>query len=815
MAAEDERAVDLAGKALEYLQLNRAEEAHRTLREAVSLSPQNSVVQAALSQLRDSEGTCALAKLCKLYTSEDDNDAGIQALQILKPGGSQLSDKDGIECLELLLDGEAKFKYTDELIALILTRSSGSRLRLASKLEQNVKPLLTKFRVIGKEATSGLVTTLLDPAAWASKSAQSSCEKAVFQCFAESLAADGDEAAISISLASLARLLVADSSELHSSLGEKAFNSVLSSLDYSLPSLIRSQATIITAKYLETSQEKGQKVLQNFIISHTSQPDDRNLALTFSVAASVFPILPSVAAELLLRDGFLPALIPLLKSSKSGKVSKAALNMLNAACVDQACREAIQENCFEWLQITANSNGQAENPGLAAVIIAKLKSGNVAVGKPEAENDKDTDQLVQKFKRMLNDGESTNIQSSIEGLAYTSIQPRIKENLANDKPVLERLISLLYSLPSKSPSTFGALNLISNLASYLPSLTEEQKRLSQLKAYANASKQKFETDPLETDDRVTARCKKLLEAGIVPLFVAISKEVSSAAQTIIFKVVLCLSKNQKHRGQLAQQGAVRLLLSAHGANELLGAEALRTASHALARILISVNPALVFGSSAATPISSAVRPLLSLLEADESAEQRDLLAIFESLLALTNLASTDDSTRKLILRMAWPKIQELLLANNTMIQRATVELVCNLMASPEGVAKFADGGLQASNRLHILLALADVDDYETRRAAGGALAMLTEWDQAVDAVVRRERGVSILLGLCQEEEEDLRHRGIACVRNIVCAPGAVGVSGVERVKSNGGVDVLKALLKASRNPAVLELCVEALKKLLG
>jgi len=168
----------------------------------------------------------------------------------------------------------------------------------------------------------------------------------------------------------------------------------------------------------------------------------------------------------------------------------------------------------------------------------------------------------------------------------------------------------------------------------------------------------------------------------------------------------------------------------------------RTAAHALARILISVNPSHVFSN--ALPVTSAIRPLLSLLEDDPSTDRRDLLATFESLLALTNLASTEDDTaRDAIIRLAWPKLEDLLLSDSTPVQRATVELVCNLMASQQGIAKFADGSKQSDNRLHILLALAGAEDMATRRAAGGALAMLTGWDVVVDAVVQRERGVHV------------------------------------------------------------------------
>ena len=409
---------------------------------------------------------------------------------------------------------------------------------------------------------------------------------------------------------------------------------------------------------------------------------------------------------------------------------------------------------------------------------------------------------------------STSQQNSIEGLAYASLQPKVKESLAADNTFLKSLIKALGDAPAKSPITYGALSILANLTSYLPALSEEQERISQLKAYANASKS-YKPNPLDDDEHVSKRCQAVFEAGIIPVLVTHSQHGSLASLVLVVSIVFSMSRNTKIRGPMAQQGAVKLLLHAYSVfpSDMLPAQ--RKTAHALARILITTNPLHVFGGSNPLSITSAIRPLLLILSDDPTTEQRDLLPIFESLLALTNLASTDDTARNPIVRLSFPQIEELLLSNNKMVTRATVELICNLMQSPEGVAKFADGGKQASHRMHILLALTDSEDFATRRAAGGALASLTEWDTAVNAILERDRGVTLLLGLCQEDDEELRHRGVVCVLNLITAPGNVGEWGVKKVKGEGGIDALKECLKKSRSQEVLEVTVEALKKLLG
>jgi len=416
------------------------------------------------------------------------------------------------------------------------------------------------------------------------------------------------------------------------------------------------------------------------------------------------------------------------------------------------------------------------------------------------------------FKTMLS--KNTTKQSSIEGLAYASLQSKVKESLASDKSFLKNLIKALGEAPAKSPATYGALSILLNLTAYMPALSEEQKRMSQLKAYANASKSS-KPDPLNDDEHVSKRCQAVFEAGAIPILVTHSQYGSTASLMLVVSIVFSLSKTSKIRGLMAQQGAVKLLLHAYSIFPFDNLPARRTAAHALARILISTNPVHVFGGSNPIPMTSAIRPLLLLLDDDPTTEQRDLLPVFESLLALTNLASTDNTARNPIIRLAFPRIEELLLSNNPLVTRATVELICNLMQAPEGVAKFADGGKQASHRMHILLALTDSEDFETRRAAGGAIASLTEWDTAVNAILERDRGVTLLLGLCKEDQEELRHRGVVCVLNVLSAPGKVGEWGIKKVKEEGGIDALKECLKKSRSQEVLEITVEALKKLLG
>ncbi|KAH8803752.1 myosin-binding striated muscle assembly central-domain-containing protein [Hyaloscypha sp. PMI_1271] len=653
-------------------------------------------------------------------------------------------------------------------------------------------------------------------------------------------------------LNSLTKLLNDDSSEetrspkphkpLYELIDADSVDTILGYLDMRQPPTVRGHATLTTSAYLKASGEKGVELLTEFFDARVGKATYDDFIIAFSVAASLFPVVPDVISTLFLREGFIVSLGPLMKRKwKSKKVEQAALEMLNAACMHTQCREAIKKYCAEWLDeivtdVPPTSAGvsspdklhQIEHGSIqqrihseqvrniAAVVLAKLQ----AVPSPPSAGEEERiqpattsiEELSDMFRAMLS--KNTTEQSSIEGLAYASLQPKVKERLASDKSFLKNLIKALGDAPAKSPATYGALSILLNLTTYLPALTEEQKRMSQLKAYANASKSS-KPDPLNEDEHVSKRCLDVFEAGVIPILVTHSQHGSIASLMLVVSIVFSLSKTSRIRGQMAQQGAVKLLLHAFSVFPSDNIPARRATAHALARILISTNPVHVFGGSNPIPMTSSIRPLLLLLDDDPATEQRDLLPVFESLLALTNLASTDDTARNPIIRLGFPRIEELLLSNNKLVTRATVELICNLMQAPGGVAKFADGGKQASHRMHILLALTDSEDFETRRAAGGAIASLTEWDTAVNAILERDRGVTLLLALCKEDQEELRHRGVVCILNVLTAPGKTGEWGVKKVQEEGGVDALKECLKKSRSQEVLEITVEALKKLLG
>lgn len=748
----------------------------------------------------------------------------------MRADGFKAPEDVALESLKLILAerADALSATQDEIISGLVRQNTSVRQFFASQLQVSVTTFFDQIYVRGDGAAVCLDTVVLDPTLWPSEDVRSYCESELFQLFIAKLMESGHDLD-GRSLKGITRLLAHDAEKLQHLVDDEGFDVIISSLDNRLPLDVRSQATLATAKYLEASKEVGQKRFSKLVTAKVTKGRNEDLIVAFSAAAAVFPVVPTITATLFLAEGFLQSIVPLLnREVKSTKAEVALLELFNAACMDKACREAIRNSCTEWLTHIL-SHGTEKSSELAAVVLAKVKASDTgdaseSNGKVQEESNS-VHELVDRFKGLMSGSKVASLHNPVEGLAYSSVKPDVKEQLAHDPAFLKGLVSLLVSHVADSSLLYGGLMIISNLTRYLPNLSEEQKKMSELKAYADAKKGSAQPNPLDDDEHVMARCNAVIDAGVMPLLVECGKTDLKSVHGLTSKILLSLSKNPKTRGKLAQQGAVKLLLSiVERKNGSSSAPALdettQNASHALARVLISVNPSHVFPYSGFPQITSAIRPLVALLSPPEtnaiSVEQpRDLLPVFESLLALTNLASSPDVTAaESIVRQAWSVLEDLLLSNNTFIQRAACELVCNLMTCEPGVLKFADGSKRAGQRLHVLLALTDVEDVATRRAASGALAMLTEYDAAIAAVLERPRGVNLLLSLCQENNDDLVHRGVVCIRNLTCAAsGDVGARARDAVRQNRGIDTLKGCLQRSSNPAVLQAGVEALKPL--
>ncbi|EEH06601.1 conserved hypothetical protein [Histoplasma capsulatum G186AR] len=846
-SASTDRAVQLVREAVELVDAGHREAASRNIREAISLAPANEEVRSVFKKISEDEETGhPLVNLCRRYVTYKDEGAGREAASRLRADDLVPPPEAAIDALNLILSCPAASlsNTQDEIITALMRSSPHIRRHFAAQLQLSVTQFFDEIYDRGDGAVTCLDTAVLDTALWRSEQVRNHCKSELFQLFIAKLMESGHDLD-GRSLKGIARLLAVDAENLQHLVDEECFDAILSSLDLRLPSDVRSQATLATAKYLEAAGETGQTLFSKILTARVSRQRNDDYVIAFSAAAAVFPIIPSITATLFLTNKFVQSLAGLLEQKRRGRtVERAVLELFNAACIDKECREAIDSHCGEWLSRTL-SRETDEHAELAAVILAKIRaSENGAILKSTSASKVlgnelsggSSHDLVERFKNLLAQRpQKGDFHRLVEGLVFSSVKPDVKEQLVSKGSSFQSdLEALLKNNITDQSLIYGGLMIIHNLTKYRPTLSEEQKKISELRSYANASTKPAASDPLDDDNYVKERCAAVINAGIMPLLIDCNKSnaTSNSIQDLISKILLSLSKTPQTRGKLAQQGAVKLLLSLlssrteNSTNYRQNDEPTQNAAHALARILISVNPGHVFSSTGSPQITTAIRPLVYLLDPSSlpsttttppspslsTETPRDLLPAFESLLALTNLASTSASTSSsppgsisapsaaaLITRLAFPTIENLLLSSNIHLQRAATELTCNLTTCPDAVAKFADGTHRAAQRLHILLALADARDLATRRAAGGALAALTEFEGAVEAVLEREGGVEVVLAMCREGESggggmEMVHRGLVCVRNMGCCEGEVGRKARRVLKERGAVEVLRGCL---------------------
>lgn len=175
-------------------------------------------------------------------------------------------------------------------------------------------------------------------------------------------------------------------------------DTLLGYLDMRQDDVVRSHALLTSSAYLKAAGQDGSRALSTFFFDRVKRGTYDDYIVAFCVAAAMFPIVPDLTAELFLSEGFAGSLGPLMRRKwKSRKVETACLEMLNAASMNQACRETIQKYCVEWLEEVVeqeptevvrsmNNDAYMQSEGsismrrhservqnLAAVILAKLR----------------------------------------------------------------------------------------------------------------------------------------------------------------------------------------------------------------------------------------------------------------------------------------------------------------------------------------------------------------------------------------------------------------------------------------------------------
>ncbi|KAG0145266.1 hypothetical protein CROQUDRAFT_658951 [Cronartium quercuum f. sp. fusiforme G11] len=349
---------------------------------------------------------------------------------------------------------------------------------------------------------------------------------------------------------------------------------------------------------------------------------------------------------------------------------------------------------------------------------------------------------------------------------------------------------------------YGVATILKHLTAYKQLKSPEDEAADRLRKLATQSKTvEPKIEELDEDEQASVEDEQVFEwimsmlmrnNELMEIMGELVKTESKEVRRTAARVLLNLIERQECRGKVLQTGGARMLLKIIASLTVNPGKAGSTATspissssqkkqyegeleptdlpmlQALAKLLITTNPLLVFGPSPDSPLLlSALKPLITLLTHPASS----LLQLFEGLMSLTNMASLSSHLAALIASSprVLEKIEECMIGVRTgeheLIRRAATELLCNLASTQAILETFEEGPTSARSRsrLHLLIALSSSDDLPTALAAAGALALLVDHSSAVAKALVNETKLSESLGrvaldIIEEGKIGVQHR---------------------------------------------------------
>jgi protein unc-45 len=461
------------------------------------------------------------------------------------------------------------------------------------------------------------------------------------------------------------------------------------------------------------------------------------------ILAVMFLANPKVGADILQKDKLLEEIMDIVEFENED-VKYTTIEALSSACSDVKTRKQISMQCSTFFLQSWRQSESARLKNAASLALVKIMSLNNEVQK-EIMGGKMTD----FFMQMLHNGSDPFARATaVEAISYLSLHKSVKNAIAGDM----KLLKTIGALPKNDSATqYGVALIYFNITQFPKALTEEEKQVRKLHALANASTEKEEE--METNEMVLKRIDALVESSAIPVLVALAKLSSDNIRELVSEVFKSIATSPKLRGLLVQAGSCKSLLAMTAKNTEKGCVA---ASHALSKIAISSDPNLAFRGEMAFEL---VRPLLILCESSHGLEQ------FEGLMALTNISGVSDDIRGKILSLdGLKKIQECQFSDHTMIRRAATECLCNMIYHPTVFEKYS---VLDSTPLKIMIALADAEDFATKRAASGSLAVLSSMPSKTSLLMDTARMHEILVSLLDDSSEEILHRAVEICKNVL------------------------------------------------
>lgn len=183
---------------------------------------------------------------------------------------------------------------------------------------------------------------------------------------------------------------------------------------------------------------------------------------------------------------------------------------------------------------------------------------------------------------------------------------------------------------------------------------------------------------------------------------------------------------------------------------------MRTSQHCIAKLLVTTNPLLLTVSQR----MGSIRPLIELIRDNDASD----LQIFESLLAITNLASVGEETKqRIVAEKGIATLSYAMFSDHDMVRRAATEAMSNLLPHEEMLQHLED---PEKLKLWVAFATDYEENLECARAAAGCLAMATQYSSIANVLRTMTYFDDMVRTLIQCGNLELMHRVMVMLLNM-------------------------------------------------